>query len=166
MMLMSLKKVPATVMARKDCLLPARARYALGYLVHGIGEPAPDRPDIPVGKPLSIPHVADLLGVRRKYVRGLLSDAIFKAEFAQALAAARAAYAPAAVHKLGSLINSDDERIALQASKAILGEDAKAPAVQVNVQTNVAGPRIGYAYAPCDRPRAPTIDATPQKQEE
>ncbi len=83
-------------MARKDCLLPARARYALGYLVYGIDEPVEGKPHIPVGRPLSPAHVADLLGVRRRYVLGLLGDPTFKAEFDAAVALARRAATPQA----------------------------------------------------------------------
>jgi hypothetical protein len=76
-MLISLQKVPKTAMARKGCLLPARARYVLGYMTFGIDEPVPGKPHIPVGKPLGAHQVAELLGVRRRYVHSLLADPTF-----------------------------------------------------------------------------------------
>jgi hypothetical protein len=145
-MLKSLQKVPRTAVFPKDCTLPARARYALGYLVFGVDNPIPDRPDIPVGKPLSIAQAAELLGVRRKWVRGLLADQTFKLEFAAALAQLRQGYAPTAINRIAEIMDSDDESVALKAAKAILGEDAKSPVVNVNVetQTNFAAIRPGY----------------------
>jgi hypothetical protein len=146
-MLISLQKVPRTAMARKDCLLPARARYVLGYLVYGIDEPVDGKPHIPVGKPLSGHQIAELLGVRQRYVYSLLADATFKTEFAAALAQKRQGYAAKAIDRIGEIIDSPNETAALNAAKAILGEDAKAPSVNVSVatQTNLAQDiRPGY----------------------
>ena len=139
-MLMSLQKVPKTAMARKGCLLPARARYVLGYMTFGIDEPVPGKPHIPVGKPLGAHQVAELLGVRRRYVYSLLADPTFKAELAQALAQKRQSYAPKALDRIGEIIDSPNEGAALRAAQTILGEDAKGPVVNVSVatQTNVA----------------------------
>jgi hypothetical protein len=144
-MLISLQKVPRTVMARKDCLLPARARYALGYLVHGLDDPVEGKPHIPVGRPLSPQHVAELLGVRRRYVLNLLSDPIFKTEFNAALALKRQAATPEALHRITEIVGSDNEVVALRAAQTIVGDDTRGPSVSVNVQTNVGAPiRPGY----------------------
>jgi hypothetical protein len=160
-MLKSLRKVPATAWARKDCLLPARARYVPGYLVWGIDEPVPERPDIPVGKPLSIPHVADLLGVRRKYVRALLSDPIFRIELAYEISNCRLLLAPQALDALVKLLDwqgegkAADAAIRLRAALAIIGEGHVAPVnVNVGVQsTSAIQVRPGYVIAPTDKTR-------------
>jgi hypothetical protein len=132
-------------MARKDCLLPARARYALGYLVHGVDEPVEGKPHIPVGQPLSPSAVAELLGVRRRWVLGLMSDPTFKTEFNAALALARQAAMPRAIHRMTEIVESENEGVALRAAQAIVGEDAKGPSISVSVQNNVAGAiRPGY----------------------
>jgi hypothetical protein len=142
-MLISLQKVPRTVMARKDCLLPARARYALGYLVHGLDDPVDGKPHIPVGRPLSPQHVAELLGVRRRYVLNLLSDPTFKTEFNAALALKRQAATPEALHRITEIVGSDNEGVALRAAQVIIGDDAK-PSINVAVQTNVGEIKPGY----------------------
>ena len=72
----------------------------LGYLVYGIDQQDPDHPDIPTGRPLGPYQVADILGVRRSYVRNLISDPIFKMEMARATADARAALQPKALQVL------------------------------------------------------------------
>ena len=145
-MLISPQKVPRTAMARKDCLLPARARYVLGYMVYGVDEPVDGKPHIPVGKPLGAHQIAELLGVRRRYLYSLLADATFKTELAAALAQKRQGYAAKAIDRIGEIIDSPNESAALNASKAILGEDAKGPVVNVSVatQTNVGAIRPGY----------------------
>jgi hypothetical protein len=146
-MLKSLQKVPRTTVFPKDCALPARARYVLGYLVFGIDSPIPNRPDIPVGKPLTVAQVSELLGVRRSYVRGWLADQTFKLEFAAALAQVRQGHAPTAISRIAELMASESEGVALRAAQAMLGEDVKAPAVSVTVnnQTNLAAQiRPGY----------------------
>jgi hypothetical protein len=146
-MLISLQKVPKTAMARKDCLLPARARYVLGYMTFGVGEPIPSKPHIPVGKPLGINHIAELLGVRRRYVQSLLADPTFKTELAAAIAQMRQGYAAQAINRIAEIIDSPNEGVALRAAQAILGDDAKNPVVNVSVatQNNVATTiRPGY----------------------
>jgi hypothetical protein len=143
-MLISLQKVPRTVMARKDCLLPARARYALGYLVHGIDEPVPGKSHVPVGRPLSPQHVAELLGVRRRYVLDLMSDPTFKTEFVAALALKRLAATPEALHRITEIVGSDNEGVALRAAQTIVGDDTKGPSVSVSVQNNVGAIKPGY----------------------
>jgi hypothetical protein len=78
-MLRELKNVPATRRSTNLALTP-RAQTVLGYLVYGIDEQDPDHPDIPTGRPLGPYQVADILGVRRSYVRSLISDPVFKLE--------------------------------------------------------------------------------------
>jgi hypothetical protein len=161
-MLISLAKVPKTVMARKDCLLPARARYALGYLVHGIDEPIPDKPYIPVGRPLSPSAVAELLGVRRRYVLNLMSDPTFKIEFNAALALARLAATPRAIHRMTEIVESENEGVALRAAQAIVGDEKAGPNVNVRVQNNVAF-KPGYIIRLRPDVAPPAIDGEPQR---
>jgi hypothetical protein len=145
-MLISLQKVPRTVMARKDCLLSARARYALGYLIHGVDEPIPGKPDIPVGRPLSPSAVAELLGVRRRYVLGLMSDPTFKTEFNAALALKRQAATPAALHRITEIVGSKNEGVALRAAQTIVGDDTRGSSVNVNVLQNNVDAEIRPGY--------------------
>jgi hypothetical protein len=155
-MLISLQKVPRTVMARKDCLLPARARYALGYLVHGIDDPVEGKPQIPVGRPLSPAHVAELLGVRRRYVLSLMADPIFKTEFNAALALARQAATPRAMHRMTEIVESENEGVALRAAQAIVGEEKAALNVNVAVSNQI---RPGYIIRMPAEIAAPALPA-------
>jgi hypothetical protein len=146
-MLISLQKVPKTAMARKDCLLPARARYVLGYMTYGIEEPVPGKPHIPIGKPLGVAQIAELLGVRRRYVQSLLADATFRTELATAIAQMRQGYAAKAINRIAEIIDSPNEGVALRAAQAIIGDDAKGSTVNLSVatQTNVhADIKPGY----------------------
>jgi hypothetical protein len=115
----------------------------LGYLLFGVDEPVEGKPDIPVGRPLSPSAVAELLGVRRRYVLNLMSDPVFKTEFNVALALKRQAATPEALHRITEIVASDNEVVALRAAQAILGEDGKGPSVSVSVENNVAV-RPGY----------------------
>jgi hypothetical protein len=69
-------------------------------------------------------------------------DPVCKLELAKAISAVRAGYAPAVIARLGdSALESPDEGKAIAAARVILGEDVKAPVVNVSVaatQTNVA----------------------------
>jgi hypothetical protein len=61
--------------------LTEKHRLVLAHLVYG----PPDGD----GKPMSIAEAADRLKVRRAYIRDLVRDPLFRAEFAQATAALR-----------------------------------------------------------------------------
>jgi len=135
--------------------LGPKHEQVLSLLVHGIEhrDSRINGGDHPVGQPLSVAQVADLLKVRRAYVRDLMSDALFKTKYNAALSDARVALAPAAIAKIGELIEwkgegkAADANVALNASKTALGEDAKGFSVnvQVNNQTNIANAiRPGY----------------------
>jgi hypothetical protein len=169
-MLKELKNIPATPRLTNGALTP-REQTVLGYLTYGIDEPDPNHPDIPTGKPLGPYQVSTILGVRRKYVRSLLADPVFKAEMARATADARAALQPKAVHVLGELLEwrgegkAADANVVANAAKAIIGDDLKAG---VNVSLNVNN-QVGVALRPGyvirlparDKPAAPVIDAKP-----
>jgi hypothetical protein len=151
-MMKDLKNVPTTRRSPNPALTP-RAHTVLGYLTYGIEENDPDHPDIPTGKPLGPYQVAEILGVRRAYVRGLISDPVFKTEMARATADARAALQPKAVATLGELLDwqgegrAADANVRANAAKTIKGEDAKGFSVNVNVATHTNGTndiRPGY----------------------
>jgi hypothetical protein len=143
-MLKELKNVPATRRPSNSGLTP-RAQVVLALMTYGIERQDPDHPNIPVGKPLGAYQIAEILGVRRRYVHNLLADAVFKTELGQALTQMRQGYAAKAINRIGEIIDSEDEDVALKAAKAILGEDVKGPVVSVNVQTNV-GTQIRPGY--------------------
>jgi hypothetical protein len=125
--------------------LSDKARIILAALVHGLDGKMAERHGLEPGKPLSPNTIADVYNVRRAYVRNLLTDPIFKAEMMAMLAAKRVSHMPAALHRIATIVQSDNEAVALRASETILGETAKGPGITVNVsQTNVAQIRPGY----------------------
>ena len=171
--LRELKNVPATRRSNNLALTP-RAQTVLGYLTYGIEEPDPRHPDIPTGRPLGPYQVADILGVRRSYVRSLIADPVFKMEMVRATADVRAALQPKALHVLAENMDwigddkAADANVRANAAKAILGEDLKGSSVnvQMTTQTNF---RPGYivelppGFVP-DSEDAPAIDMRPGEQ--
>ena len=124
--------------------LSDRARVILASMVYGIEGKLAEKHGLEPGKPLGPQQVADLYNVRRAYVRQLLADPISKAELMAMLAAKRVSHMPAALHRIATIVQSDNEAVALRASETILGETAKS-GVTVNVsQTNFAQIRPGY----------------------
>jgi hypothetical protein len=89
-------------------------------------------------KPMSVEETADRLRVRRRYIRGLLADALFKAEYQRMIEVARLLLTPRAVDVLGKLLGWEDQskasgaRVRLKAALAIL-DDRKAK-VEVNTK--------------------------------
>jgi hypothetical protein len=168
--LRELKNVPATRRSNNSALTP-RAQVALALMVHGIEAPDRVHPDVPTGRPLGPYQVADILGVRRSYVRRLMADPLFKIEMARATADARAALQPKALHVLAENMDwigddkAADANVRANAAKAILGEDLKGSSVnvQMTTQTNF---RPGYivqlppGFVPDDE-TAPAIDMRP-----
>jgi hypothetical protein len=171
--LRELKNVPATRRSTNLTLTP-RAQVVLAYLTYGIDKPDPGHPDIPTGRPLGPYQVADILGVRRSYVRNLTSNPVFKLEMARATADARAALQPKALHVLAENMDwigddkAADANVRANAAKTILGEDAKGSSVnvQMTTQTNF---KPGYivqlppGFVPDDE-AAPIIDMRPGEQ--
>jgi hypothetical protein len=163
-MLRELKNVPATRRATNLALTP-RAQTALGYLTYGIEERDPDHPDIPTGRPLGPYQVADILGVRRSYVRRLIADPLFKIEMARATADARAALQPKALRVLAENMDwigddkAADANVRANAAKTILGEDAKGSSVNVHMTNQTLSTfRPGYVVR---LPPLPDADAAP-----
>jgi hypothetical protein len=140
-------------------------------MVHGIEAPDRGHPDVPTGRSLGPYQVADILGVRRSYVRRLIADPVFKMEMARAMADARAALKPKALHVLAENMDwigddkAADANVRANAAKTILGEDVKGSSVnvQMTTQTNF---RPGYivqlppGFVP-DSKDAPAIDMRP-----
>lgn len=126
-------------------VLTPQMEQALTLLVHGIEhrDSRLNGGDHPVGVPLGVHQVADLLKVRRAYVRDLMADPLFKTKYNAALSDARVALAPSAIAKIGELIEwkgegkAADANVALNASKTALGEDAKGFSVNVQVNNQV-----------------------------
>jgi hypothetical protein len=131
--------------------LNEKQRQVLSLLVHGLDHADANRPDVPVGRPLSAPEIAETLGCRRSYVRDLLSDPLFKTEMAKAVADARAALQPKALATLSENLDwvgegkSADANVRNNAARTIMGDDAKAFSVNVQVNNQVnTGIRPGY----------------------
>jgi hypothetical protein len=131
--------------------LNERQRQVLSLLVHGLNHADADRPDVPLGRPLSAPEIAETLSCRRSYVRDLLSDPLFKTEMAKAVADARAALQPKALATLSENLDwvgdgrSADANVRTNAARTIMGDDAKAFSVNVQVNNQVnSGIRPGY----------------------
>lgn len=103
------------------------------------------------GKGFGMKAVAEITSTPLRTIQAIIRDPTVRSELAASIATKRAALAPSAVDKLGELLDDESGSVALGAAKAILGDEAKSPAVSVTVanQVNVA-PR-GYAYAPCNR---------------
>ena len=156
MSLKELKNLPASRAVPTASAAPAltpRARTALGFMVHGIDEPSPEHPDIPVGKALGPDQVAKLLGTRRQYVRGLLSDPVFKLEFTAAVERAHLANLAPAVSRHSRLIESEDERVAMNAVKLALGGEGKAGhSVNLNVSNSTTHNTLNVTTANAVRP--------------
>jgi len=159
-MMKELKNVPATTRHSTNPALTPRAQTVLGYLTYGIDEPDTDHPDIAAGEPLGPYQVAEILGVRRAYVRGLMANPVFKVELARAAADARAALEPKAVHALGELLDwqgegrAADAGVRLRAAGIALNGDKGNGPMAVNVQVNnQVGVRLGYVVRlPPDAP--------------
>jgi hypothetical protein len=120
--------------------------------------------------------VADILGVRRSYIRRLITDPVFKTEMARAMADARAALKPKALHVLAENMDwigddkAADANVRANAAKTILGEDFKGSSVNVQMTTQtVSNFKPGYIvqlppdFVPDDE-SAPIIDMRPGEQ--
>lgn len=129
-----------------------RHRTIINLLVYGVD-----------GQRLTTNQAADQLHMRRDYVASLMSDPLFLAEHDKALAAKRAAAKPAALDKIIETINRhgagevSDARLQYDAARTILGDNPKAPAVQVNVSN-----QVGVAFKPGYIIRLPAAQAQPE----
>jgi hypothetical protein len=138
-----------------------RHRMILAALVYGFDGAMAAKHNVTPNKALNQHQVADIHKLRRAYVRWLMADPLFRSEFNQALAIRRQAYVPHAIDRIGELIDSNNQTIALRASESMIGDVKPGLSVNVAVQTNLGGPatpRAGYVIR-LDRPRAAqTID--------
>jgi hypothetical protein len=159
--------------------LHPRHLLVIERMVHGIDRPHAAHPEITPGRPLTAAQAADTLGFRRRYVRRLLQEPVFVTALNKAVAGLRAGAVPAAINRLIELVEwqgegrAADAKVRMDASKAVLGEDAGRLSVNVQVtnQTNVANAiRPGYVldlgamYGNRDDP--PTIDAEPPRTDD
>jgi len=148
--------------------LTPKHRAIIVLLVHGLDRPHAAFPNLAVGQPLTANECADVLGLRRKYVRRLLNEAVFRTELNAAAHALRASAVPKALRQMIDLMDwqgdgrAADAKVRLEAAKAILGEDGASLSVNVNVasQTNV-GIRPGYVLRLPPEPAPSTLDAKP-----
>lgn len=131
--------------------LTPKHRAIIDLLVHGLSGPHAAFPNLAVGQPLTANECADVMGLRRKYVRRLLNEGVFRTELNAAAHALRASAVPKAVKQMIDLMDwqgegrAADAKVRLEASRAILGEDASGLSVNVNVATqNNIGIRPGY----------------------
>jgi hypothetical protein len=100
--------------------LTEKHRLVLSHLVFGGG----------FGKPMSIEETAERLRVRRRYIRDLLADPLFIAEYRRMIEVARLLLAPRALHRLRDLLDwqgqgkAADARVRLKAAIVILDGSA------------------------------------------
>jgi len=148
--------------------LTDRHRQIMAAMVHGLEPALAARYELEANRPLGVNEVADMLKVRRAYVRGLLADPLFKAEFATQLANKRMAYAPEAIDRIAAAMRNQDDNVGLRASVAMLGETAKAAGVNVSITNqnatfnNAADIKPGYVLVlPPDPDNEPNPSISP-----
>jgi hypothetical protein len=133
-------------------VIPDKQRGIMAILVHGLDGKVAAKHGFAAGKPLGVNETADFLHVRRRYVRALLQDPLFKAEMLQMLAAKRLGYMPDALERIAELMHSEQDGVSLKAAQSMLGETEKG-AIAVNVAVNNAiGIRPGYVIKLDDTP--------------
>jgi hypothetical protein len=132
------KTVPKTAMTLTA--LNDRQRAILAALVYGLEGKAAEKHGLESDRPLTTIEAAAYFKARRRYVRDLVEQPLFKAEMTKAIADKRFAYAPEAIDCIAEAMRSADHNISLKAAIAMLGDNAKAPVVNVSVatQNNVA----------------------------
>lgn len=116
--------------------LSDKGRMILAALVYGLDGKMAEKHGVTPNKALSPYQVADIYKLRRAYVRWLMAEPVFRAEFNQALAIRKQAYIPHAIDRMAELVDSDNEPVAFKAAECMIG-DVK-PSLAVNVQVNTA----------------------------
>lgn len=131
--------------------LHPRHLLVIEKLVHGVDRPNRAIPDIAPGTPLTANQAADVLNFKRRYVRRLCLEPIFIAKLTQEMNALRSAAKPKAIKKMVDLVDwigeggAADAKVALEASKAVLGEEAKGISINVGIN-NQMGVHIKPGY--------------------
>jgi hypothetical protein len=131
--------------------LAARHRLLAEYMVHGTEHQRARRLGLPLNVPLTLEQAAVVLDIRRRNARQISRMPEFQGLMASLSADLRNGFKSRAIHRMGELVDwrgegtAADATVALKASQAVLGEEAKGLSVNVNVanQTNV-GIRPGY----------------------
>jgi hypothetical protein len=97
---------------------------------------------------MSVEEASVALGVRRRYIRDLLRDPLFRSEFEAAIERARLALKPEALGKLAEAMRREsdgttaDRRLQFDAAKEILG-DAK-PSVAVSIEAEAKNGTMSF----------------------
>lgn len=123
--------------------LHPRHLLVIEKMVHGVDQPNRAIPDVEPGVPLTANQTADVLNFKRRYVRRLCLEPIFIAKLTQEMNALRSAAKPRAIKKMVDLVDwkgeggAADAKVALEASKAVLGEEAKGISINVGVHNHL-----------------------------
>mgnify|MGYP001003024744 CR=1 FL=1 len=144
------KKKPLTA-------LDAKAQLLISYMVHGcphhfvsqITRAAPtefdpeNRRPLEPGEPMKLEEAADLLRIRRRHARFILSQPVAQKELALQLQALRSGMRARALMTVGEIMvergenTAADRKVRLQAAQTIIGDEARGPSVNVNVGVGV-----------------------------
>ncbi|WP_018407673.1 hypothetical protein [Methylocystis rosea] len=144
------KKKPLTV-------LDAKAQLLISYLIHGcqhdyvtqITRAAPTEfdPDarrpLEPGEPMKLEEAADLLRIRRRHARWIMAQPIAQKELALQLQSLRSGMKAQALMTVGEIMtergenSAADRKVRLAAAQTIMGDEARGPAVNVNVGVGV-----------------------------
>lgn len=145
------KKKPLTA-------LDAKASLLISYLVSGcpydyvtqITRAAPTEfdPDarrpLEPGEPMRLEEAADLLRIRRRHARWIMAQPIAQKELALQLQALRSGMKAHALMTVGEIMTergentAADRKVRLAAAQTIMGDEARGPAVNVNVGVGVS----------------------------
>jgi hypothetical protein len=133
--------------------LAARRRLLAEYMVHGTEHQRARRLGLPLNVPLTLEQAAAVLDIRRRNARQISRMPDFQRLMASLNADLRNGFKSRAIRRMGELVDwqgegtAADATVALKASQAVLGEEAKGLSVnvQVNNQTNnTTAIRPGY----------------------
>lgn len=133
--------------------LDGKAQLLISYMVTGCPHPyvsqitraAPTEFDenarrvLEPGEPMKLEEAADLLRIRRRHARWILSQPIAQKELATQLQALRSGMKAHALMTVGEIMTergdnkAADRKVRLQAAQTIIGDDARGPSVNVNV---------------------------------
>lgn len=141
-----LERIDPVRYKRPERLTALQARHLLmvEYLVWGIASPAIARiVGVAQNVPLDFYTAADAARVRRREARRLVNDPLFRGALADEIRNYRKSRAMRAILTIEDVMNdaaentAADRKVRLQAANALLGEEAKGPLVNVNVNTQL-----------------------------
>jgi hypothetical protein len=141
--------------------LSARDKLLAEYMTLGTDHARAKRLGYPVNSPLSLDQASEILGIRKRNARQIFQSPKFRALYAELLASIRDGAKAKAVHRIVALVDrkgegsAADGKLQLEASRTVLGEDAKGQTISVEVRNNIGLQiRPGYVIAP----HKPTIE--------